>query len=57
MVNQMGIPCEQGLGQMMAAERGRQERWFPVVVDRAAQSRRPEGLGRERERDCQGERH
>lgn len=53
----MGIPCEQGLGQMMAAERGRQERWFPVVVDRAAQSRRPEGLGRERERDCQGERH
>lgn len=44
------MPCEQGLGRMMAGERGRPERWFPVVLDRAAQSRRPEGLGREGKR-------
>ena len=38
----------------MAGDQEREEMWFPVVLDRATQSRRSEGL--RRDRDCQGER-
>ena len=41
----------------MAGDQEREEMWFPVFLDRAAQSRRYEGLGRDRGRDFQEERH